>query len=82
MALEQRPLSGDQFAGDLKSLGVTAVANRVEVQHLAAITQPTFPRGEGRAILVSDVHQELLRQPPVPSPAEESCHQSSPGSDW
>lgn len=42
-ALEQRHLAGDQFAaGELQGLGVTALANRIEVQHLAAIAEPAL----------------------------------------
>ncbi len=83
-ALEQRRLAGDQLAGgELQGLGVTAVANRVEVQHLAAIAEPALLGGERRPLAGDSAGGHgLLRPPPAPSPAAVSCHRSNPGSGW
>ena len=50
-ALEQRRLAGDEFAGgELQHLGEAGVADGTEVQHLAAIAEPTVPGGKRRAL--------------------------------
>ena len=60
-ALEQRRLAGDQLAaGELQRLGEAGVADRAEVQHLAAFAQPAVLRGERRAlILLVGMHRAL-----------------------
>ena len=67
----------------LQGLALAVVAERLEVEHLAAVTDPGLLRRERRAAgTVDDVHSALLRPPPAPNPSGGPCHRSSPGSGW
>ena len=67
--------------GHLEALAPAVVTQRLEMQHLAAITNPAFLGRERRAAgPVDDIHLELLRPPPAPNRSGGPCHQSSPGS--
>ena len=59
LRLEQRRLAGDQFAGgELQGLGVAAVANRFEIEHLTAIADPALPGRERWPLPFTNVHGE------------------------
>ena len=77
---QRRRLIAQPFtARHLQFLTPPVPHHRLEVQHLPAITQPTFRRtGRDLGLLLANVHR--LSPPPVPSPAGGPCHPSSPGS--
>ena len=79
LRLEQRRLTAGHHLpdGHFQALAPAVVAERLEVQHLAAIAQPALLRREWRPFLVTDVHG-LLRPPLVPSPAGRCAPGCSP----
>ena len=67
----------------LQALAPAVVAAGLEMEHLAAIAEPALLRRQRRpAGTVRDIHRELLRPPPAPSPSDALARQSSPGSGW